>query len=205
MKPWVILPLGLALATAACGSTDTERAATGGGIGAVAGAVVGGPVGALVGAAGGAAAGTFRDEGEQAVRERLDRNQAETGTQTGRRTRQMAGTDDLTNQEVREAQEALKAMGLYEGNVDGLYGRQTQRAVAEYQRRENLPQTATLDDRLLERLRTGATAGTSQPATTGETAPVNRAPATGETAPMNRAPAPQTPAPAPATGTSPVR
>ncbi len=44
---------GLALATAACGSTIEQRAATG----AVAGAVVAGPVGAAVGGAAGAAVG----------------------------------------------------------------------------------------------------------------------------------------------------
>ncbi|SFS77659.1 hypothetical protein [Brevundimonas viscosa] len=44
---------GLALATAACGATIEQKAATG----AVAGAVVAGPVGAAVGGAAGAAVG----------------------------------------------------------------------------------------------------------------------------------------------------
>ena len=44
---------GLALATAACGTTIEQKAATG----AVAGAVVAGPVGAAVGGAAGAAVG----------------------------------------------------------------------------------------------------------------------------------------------------
>lgn len=48
---------------AACGSTDTTRAATGAGAGAIGGAVVGGPVGAVLGGAGGAAAGAAMEEG----------------------------------------------------------------------------------------------------------------------------------------------
>lgn len=45
--------VGLALATAACGTTIEQKAATG----AVAGALVAGPVGAAVGGAAGAAVG----------------------------------------------------------------------------------------------------------------------------------------------------
>lgn len=48
-----LVVLGLALATAACGTTIEQKAATG----AVAGALVAGPVGAAVGGAAGAAVG----------------------------------------------------------------------------------------------------------------------------------------------------
>jgi hypothetical protein len=48
---------------AACGNTDTTRAASGGAAGALGGAVVGGPIGAVVGGAGGAAAGASMEEG----------------------------------------------------------------------------------------------------------------------------------------------
>jgi len=49
----ILAAAGLALATAACGTTTEQKAATG----AVAGAVVAGPVGAAVGGAAGAAVG----------------------------------------------------------------------------------------------------------------------------------------------------
>jgi len=59
--------IGLALLAvgllAACGNTDTSRAASGGGAGALGGAVVGGPIGAVVGGVGGATAGASMDEG----------------------------------------------------------------------------------------------------------------------------------------------
>lgn len=57
---------------AACGSTDTTRAASGGAAGALGGAVVGGPVGAVVGGAGGAAAGASMEEGLAAEDFNLD-------------------------------------------------------------------------------------------------------------------------------------
>lgn len=36
-------------------------------------------------------------------------------------------------------------MGLYDGQIDGLYGPRTMRAVEQYQQRQGLPQTAALD------------------------------------------------------------
>jgi len=51
----------------------------------------------------------------------------------------------LSGQQVAEAQRVLKAHGYYRGNVDGIVGPRTREAVATYQRREGLPQTARLD------------------------------------------------------------
>ncbi len=62
MKPWM-LPIfaGALLAVSACGSNDTDRAVSGGAMGAGLG-LVAGPVGAVVGGAAGATAGALTNE-----------------------------------------------------------------------------------------------------------------------------------------------
>jgi hypothetical protein len=53
---------------------------------------------------------------------------------------------------VREAQEALKSRGLYQGPVDGVAGPRTKSAISQFQQRNGLPQTAMLDQRTIHRL-----------------------------------------------------
>lgn len=65
MRLHVIASVTMALAVAACGANDEQRAATGGASGVAAGALVGGPVGAVVGGAVGAAGGALRDDAER--------------------------------------------------------------------------------------------------------------------------------------------
>lgn len=60
LRPACIAILSL-LALAACGTNETDRAVSAGGIGAATGAVVAGPVGALVGGAAGATAGAVTE------------------------------------------------------------------------------------------------------------------------------------------------
>ena len=50
---------------------------------------------------------------------------------------------------VESLQEMLKGLGHYEGQVDGKYGRCTQRAVARFQEAERLDITGTADDKTL--------------------------------------------------------
>lgn len=63
MRIGTLSVVAVSLLTAACGTTDNERAVTGGLGGAVVGALVGGPVGALVGGGLGATGGYALDEG----------------------------------------------------------------------------------------------------------------------------------------------
>ena len=68
----VPLVLGLVVSLAACGSTDEQKAATGGVGGAATGALIGGPVGAVIGAGAGAAAGAYGDDAIEGAEDRLD-------------------------------------------------------------------------------------------------------------------------------------
>jgi len=61
---------------------------------------------------------------------------ASTGGATGAAT---------TPDQIKQAQQALADQGLYKGKIDGVAGRQTRRAVQQFQKDHNLNQTARLD------------------------------------------------------------
>lgn len=187
MKKLIVIPVGLALLTAACGETRTQKASTGAAGGLVAGAVLGGPVGALAGAGLGAAGGAYQDEIEPHADATVDRAfrkaRAELNEDAPDRpsgataaaapadramvSDRRAGRDDLTNDEVREAQNALRDMGLYEGEIDGLYGWQTIGAVKQFQAREDMPRSGMLSERTqqaLQRVASNESAGGGQAA-----------------------------------------
>ena len=63
------------------------------------------------------------------------------------------GSDD-----IREAQQALKAEGFDPGPIDGRLGPQTKAALSEYQIKENLKVTGRLDSQTKKRLERGAPA-----------------------------------------------
>jgi hypothetical protein len=77
---------------------------------------------------------------------------------------------NLTQDDVRQAQQQLQAQGLYRGPIDGLIGSGTKRALARFQRQNGLPLTAMLDEQTMQRLSGTATASagasTTPPATT---------------------------------------
>jgi peptidoglycan hydrolase-like protein with peptidoglycan-binding domain len=80
----------------------------------------------------------------------------------GQTMAQQSGVNDfwtrpLTREQVREAQQRLQGMGLYNGAADGLMGSSTHRAIAQFQQRNGLPQTATLDEGTVSRLIGGTT------------------------------------------------
>jgi len=63
----------------------------------------------------------------------------------------------ISRDTVRQAQEQLRAQGLYRGADDGVVGSSTTRAVTQFQRRNGLPVTGSLDGPTLNRL-TGSSA-----------------------------------------------
>ena len=65
---------------------------------------------------------------------------------------------NLSQDEVRQAQQQLAAQGLYRGPVDGLAGAEMQRALIRFQQQNRLRQTATLDRDTMSRLANNAPA-----------------------------------------------
>lgn len=68
---------------------------------------------------------------------------------------------------VKQVQADLQRDGLYHGNIDGIWGGDTVRAVMEYQQRNRLRPTGDLDPQTLAALHVvhgnGSYAGTAQP------------------------------------------
>jgi peptidoglycan hydrolase-like protein with peptidoglycan-binding domain len=62
----------------------------------------------------------------------------------------------LAGDDVRQAQRTLRAEGFYHGRIDGIAGPRTRTAVAQYQRRNGLGDTATLDGQTMARLNSDA-------------------------------------------------
>jgi hypothetical protein len=189
----------LALLATACGTSQEQRAATGGLGGAGIGALAGGPVGAAIGLGVGAVAGAVTPIGaDQAAMYGMGWTKetvasTETGREMGRlgtsgtSSRQAVGpgaggseassaTLRVTPDTVKQIQSSLQAQGMYNGPIDGVMGPQTQRAVAAYQQKQGLPQTAVLDLRTVQSL-TGETGGAGpMSATRPENRPVETPP-----------------------------
>lgn len=179
MRTWIVVPIGLALLTTACGETTGQRATTGATGGAIAGAVVGGPVGAVVGGGVGAAGGAYRESVDSAVGDtsqevaQAGRNRGSSSEAAQRSTspRGTVRSSDLTNEQVREAQTTLHDLGLYRGKIDGIYGRQTIAAVGEFQAQQNLPRTMALDAHTRQALQNQTASKGGRGSQIGETPP----------------------------------
>jgi peptidoglycan hydrolase-like protein with peptidoglycan-binding domain len=77
--------------------------------------------------------------------------------------------------QVKQAQQQLKAAGLYKGAADGKMGSDTQQAIEQFQQKHGLPATGTLDEQTMAALQ-GSTgrAGSSSTMT-----PAGQPPSTG--------------------------
>ena len=85
-----------------------------------------------------------------------------------------------SQQEIRQAQEQLRDQGLYHGQIDGILGPGTKRALQQFQQKNGLQVTATLDQPTMNKL-LGAAAGE------GSTMPPNLGQTTGLTGNPNPA------------------
>lgn len=180
MRIGVFGVIALGLLTAACGSTGSQRAASGGLTGLGVGALVGGPVGAAVGGLAGAAGGALMPEGADTLAlnalhmeygaSKTALNQAGLGPSTASgssQAPQAAAQPQVSPQTVKEAQAKLQRDGLYTGYIDGIVGPKTKEAVRIYQRQQGLQQTAELDQQTLQHMNLGAGAAMSGTSTPG--------------------------------------
>src|SRR3979411_2099584 len=67
--------------------------------------------------------------------------------------------------QVKQAQQQLKAAGLYKGALDGKMGTDTQQAIEQFQQKHGLPATGTLDEQTMAALqgRAGSSASPLTP------------------------------------------
>jgi peptidoglycan hydrolase-like protein with peptidoglycan-binding domain len=77
----------------------------------------------------------------------------------------------LSEEQIKQAQQKLKAEELYQGEIDGIAGPQTHDAIEAFQKKHGLKQTGSLDQETMNALGGGQTtgAGSSSPTATPET------------------------------------
>jgi peptidoglycan hydrolase-like protein with peptidoglycan-binding domain len=84
--------------------------------------------------------------------------------------------------EIRQAQQQLLDQGLYHGRIDGVLGPQSKQALGQFQKKNGLNQTATLDQPTTDKLlgNTDASQRSSTPPTVyhGTGSPANPQPPT---------------------------
>jgi peptidoglycan hydrolase-like protein with peptidoglycan-binding domain len=154
MYKGIIGVIALGLLTAACGTDTQQRSASGGLTGLGVGALVGGPVGAIVGGAVGAAGGWAMPEGADALALNAVNKEktASSGALNDVGLASSGSSQPNQGHLVRDAQNELQREGLYRGQIDGVLGPETKQAIAAYQAREGLQQTATLDQDTVQRM-----------------------------------------------------
>lgn len=60
--------------------------------------------------------------------------------------------ESLSKPEIQQAQEQLRDQGLYHGNIDGILGPETKQALQQFQQKNGLRVTATLDQQTMDKL-----------------------------------------------------
>jgi peptidoglycan hydrolase-like protein with peptidoglycan-binding domain len=85
---------------------------------------------------------------------------------TGSNVPAMSGTSQWSHtaatpskDELRQAQQQLRDQGLYNGRIDGILGPQTKQALDQFQKKNGLNQTATLDQPTIDKLLGNANVG----------------------------------------------
>jgi peptidoglycan hydrolase-like protein with peptidoglycan-binding domain len=79
-------------------------------------------------------------------------------------TRGESAQPQMSQDDIRQAQERPQELGYYDGAIDGIYGPKTAEAMRAYQQAQGLPVTGTLDQETAQALQTGATAETAETA-----------------------------------------
>ena len=71
--------------------------------------------------------------------------------------------------EIQQAQQQLRARGLYNGPIDGTLGAETRRAIGQFQKKNGLTETANLDQATMHSLlgNSGPGAGSTMPPSSG--------------------------------------
>jgi len=86
----------------------------------------------------------------------------------------------IGNQDIADLQEKLKAMGIFDGTVDGYYGPRTADAIRDFEARFNLPRTGAATPQVIKAVREAPLQTSQAP----QPAPVAAAPQTDDIAPL---------------------
>ena len=73
----------------------------------------------------------------------------------------------MSSKQVTDLQQKLKQQGFYNGQIDGKWGPETQTAVKDFQKKEDLPVTGQLDPQTMQKLGIQMNEGTTGSSTSG--------------------------------------
>src|SRR5215470_11099466 len=104
-------------------------------------------------------------EAKDAIKDKVHHTKNKVDTKMDRADGRVAEAD------TRAAQEALKTQGFDPGPIDGRMGPRTRAAISDYQRRENLPVTGTLDTATMAKLNVRSSRADEVPAASPTTKP----------------------------------
>ena len=105
---------------------------------------------------------------------------AQTQSTMPQNTSNQAASVNVSESQVKKAQEQLKSARLYKGTADGKMGAETRQAISEFQQQQGLQKTGTLDQQTLAALNSNQSGGsgsnlsgsaTTQPSDSGT--PIN--------------------------------
>jgi len=104
-------------------------------------------------------------EAKDAIKDKMHHTKGKMDAKMDRADGRVAEAD------TRAAQEALKTQGFDPGPIDGRMGPRTRAAISDYQRRENLPVTGTLDTATMAKLNVRSSRADEVPAASPTTKP----------------------------------
>jgi peptidoglycan hydrolase-like protein with peptidoglycan-binding domain len=73
-------------------------------------------------------------------------------SQPAQNTVNPSGSWSLSKQDIQQAQEQLRDQGLYHGSIDGILGPETKQSLQQFQQKNGLQVTATLDQQTMDKL-----------------------------------------------------
>jgi peptidoglycan hydrolase-like protein with peptidoglycan-binding domain len=100
----------------------------------------------------------------------------QSGSSQSSAAQQSSQEQNLTKEEIRQAQQALDQKGFKAGQADGVLGPETKNAIKEFQQKQGLNATGELDGQTMSALGVSPNAqsgqaGGQRPSTTGEQTP----------------------------------
>jgi len=65
-----------------------------------------------------------------------------------------------SSSEIADVQQHLQQLGYYKGRIDGIWGKQSRQAMAQFQRSQGMQATGRIDDQSRQALNSGSTSAT---------------------------------------------
>ena len=78
-----------------------------------------------------------------------------------------SGSSRVSSSEMRDVQQHLQQLGYYKGKIDGIWGKQSRQAMAQFQRSQGISASGQIDDQSLQALNSGSTGSSTATGSSG--------------------------------------